>query len=323
LVFSLGALTKMSFLYFVIIIGPVLLFIRVRDSGLRTAFVWLLAFVAAAGPTTFFFLHYGRASLANAKASSFGGLAALYQVAPWQFLRVAFQASPGLALWLTLIGLAAIYLAAKNRPHPTEASFLALLLTLGFLAIVLASPNKQVRYMFPVIVAVPFLFSVVISTKKDSVSTRSAVLAACIVLPCLLGASVLTRYRTSRYSFNKAEAVLAEAGRLHASSLILATDSQTLNVYLLNVASEFSAAHPFIGTLAYNPVMGVPIQDDFRIIGNSDLVVFQDGGHISPRFTNQRVSEYQNYIRQLNLLPIRVGDDMTVFPAHFSPMSRR
>ena len=58
---------------------------------------------------------------------------------------------------------------------------------------------------------------------------------------------------------------------------------------------------------------GVPIEEDFRAISESDQVVFQDRDAMGPPFTNQRASEYERYIRQSGYVPIRVGDDVSVY----------
>ena len=78
-IFSLGA-TKVSFFYFIVIIAPLLLFMRFRYGGIRSALAWLIALVCFSAPTAIFFLRYGRTALANARAASFGGVAGFYHI---------------------------------------------------------------------------------------------------------------------------------------------------------------------------------------------------------------------------------------------------
>jgi hypothetical protein len=85
------------------------------------------------------------------------------------------------------------------------------------------------------------------------------------------------------------------------------------------LAIELSASGASADTLAYKATLGVPIEEDFRAMSESDQVVFQDGDALSPPFLNQRVSEYERYIRQGGSVPIRVGDDISVYSMRCRP----
>ena len=123
------------------------------------------------------------------------------------------------------------------------------------------------------------------------------------------------RHRPNRQSLSRCDAVLAHAATCNARRILLATDSPTLNKDLMDLAIEVrTTGGPVdVGTLAYQAMAGVPIDKDFHVIGESDQVVFQNKDALSPPFTNQRVSEYERYIRQSGHVPIRVGDDLSVF----------
>lgn len=312
-ILSLGALTKMSFIYFLVLILPSLLLIRLRRHGVRNAVLWLGVFLCCSSPTAVYFLRYGRSALTNAQAASFGGLAVLYRVPLWQFLENIVGESPGLALeWAFLIAASAYILIGKRRSW-RDAALIAFLIVLGFLLIVLASPSRLNRYLFPAIVALPFLLAILISEKKDSVSTPTARLAAVLMLAILAIAAAPTRYRDYRQSLIRAEAILAQSQRWGATSVILATDSPTLNAPLLRLALEFSPHGPSVGTLAYQAISGVPLEDDFRSINQADIVVFQEYQHINPKFTNQRVPEYEAYMRQTGAVPIRIAEDLYLY----------
>ena len=87
----------------------------------------------------------------------------------------------------------------------------------------------------------------------------------------------------------------------------------------MNLTSELSSSQTSIRTLAYQAMSGAPIQDDFAEISNSDMVVFQDAARLRPKFTNQRVPEYQQYIQRVDPVPIRVGDDTNVYATRCNP----
>jgi hypothetical protein len=312
-VFSLGALTKVSFFYFIVLIIPVLLFMRFHSNGIRSMLAWLLALVCGSAPAAIFFLRYGQTPLANAKAASFGGLAGFYHVPQWQFLAGMVQDSPGLAISFLLLAAASVYLLIKQRPGLLDADFIACLIVVGFVVVVLASPSKHIRYLYPAIVALPFLMSILLSSKEDSVRPRWAALAATVAFLILVGVAVPTRHRTYRQNLTRAEAILAEAAQSNAKSIVLATDSPTLNVYLLRLTSEFSSSGISIGTLAYQAISGVPIEDDLRTMSETDMVIFQDPRHTNPKFTNQRVPQYETYAQRMGAGRVRIGDDMEMY----------
>ena len=130
------------------------------------------------------------------------------------------------------------------------------------------------------------------------------------------------RHRADRQqSLGRSEAILAQAAGCNAKRIVLATDSPTLNGNLMNLAIEVSAsgASAEVDTLADHDMAIMPIEEDFRAMSKSDEVVFQDKDSLSPPFTNRRVSEYEQYVRQSGYIPIKVGDDVTVYTMRCRP----
>ena len=193
-----------------------------------------------------------------------------------------------------------------------------LLITIGFGVIVLASPNREIRFAFPAIVALPFLSVILLSGDGHPVPRRLAALAAGVVFFGLLAAGVPTGHRADRQSLIRADAVLAQAAECNANRILLATDSPTLNRELMLLAVAVSSPSvPFdTETLAYQVNLGVPIEQDFRMIGEADMVVFQDKEKLFPAFTNQRVPEYERRIRQSGYTLVRIMNDLSVYLLH-------
>jgi hypothetical protein len=232
-----------------------------------------------------------------------------------QFLDHVIRGAPGLMFsFLVTVGTI-IYLVIKRRLLLGPDLF-ALLITIGFGIIVLASANREIRFAFPAIVALPFLTAILLSGRGHSAQGRPAALAAGLAFFGLLAASVSTGHRADKQSLMRADAILAQAARCNAKHIVLATDSPTLNRALTNLAREVSpsVAPLKVDTLAYQAMDGVPIEQDFHLIGEADQVVFQDKEKLYPPFTNQRVSEYERHIRQGGYLPVRIMDDLTVYP---------
>jgi hypothetical protein len=320
-ILSLGVMTKLNFLYFILFIVPTLFLIRLHHGGLRSALAALTAFACWSAPSAIYLARYGGPAFALAKTSSFGRTAEFYHLPLLQFLGDTIRESPGLLLSFVLTVTALIYLVVQRRRIFWGTDFLAFLIMIGFGIVVLASNNREIRFAFPAIVALPFLTGILMSGKEHAVSGRSAALAAGLVFCGLLAASVPTAHRATRQILSRADAILAQAAQCNAKRMMLATDSPTLNLFLIHLAIEVSAsgASVNVGTLAYEAMRGMPIEEDFHTISEQDLVVFQDRDALSPPFTNKRVSDYERYIRKGGHLPIRVGGDLTIYSIRCIP----
>jgi hypothetical protein len=304
-------MTKVSFFYFIVLIVPTLFLIRLHHGGLRSAFAALIAFSCWSVPSAIYWVRYGREAFDAATDASFGTTAEAQFIPLLPFLGNTIRESPGLVLPFVLTAAALIYLVIKRRLMRSWPDFLALLIMIGYVIVALASSNRQIRFALPAIVALPFLTAILMSGKEHSVPGRFAALAAGVVFCGLLAAGVPTGHRANRQSLSRSDAVLVQAARCNAKNIMLATDSPTLNFNLMALAIELSAPGVSVGTLAYQG--GKPIEEAFSLMSESDLVVFQDGDALAPPWANQRVSEYERYIRQGGSVPIRVGEDISVY----------
>ena len=314
-ILSLGVMTKLNFLYFIVLIVPTLFLIRLHHGGLRSALAAHMAFVYWSAPSAIYLVRYGGNAFAFAKTASFGRNAEFYYTPLLQFLSDTIRESPGLLLSFVLMVTALIYLVVQRRRILWGTDFLAFLIMIGFGIVVLASHNREIRFAFPAIVALPFLTGILMSGKGHAVPSRAAALAAGLVFCGLLAASVPTAHRATRQILSRADAILAQAAQCNARRIMLATDSPTLNPFLTHLAIEVSASRASVTaeTLAYNAMNGVPIEEDFLTISEQDLVVFQDRDASFSPFSNKRVLDYERYIRQGGHVPIRVGGDLTVY----------
>ena len=71
-ILSLGLMTKMNFLYFIVLIVPTLFAIRLRHAGLHGAFAALITLAGWSAPAAIYLIRHGRPAFDNTKASSFG-----------------------------------------------------------------------------------------------------------------------------------------------------------------------------------------------------------------------------------------------------------
>ena len=316
-IFSSGAMTKASFFYFIVAIVPILLVIRFRHAGWRNASAALAALVVSSAPAVIYWLRWGRLAWENAKGSSFGATAALFHISFWHFVGSTLRNSPGLVPSLGLAVAGLTLAATKKRTVVRGSDFVAMLIMMGFGAVVLVSVNREIRFALPVIVATPFLVGLLLSGEGGATGGRPALLATAFVFCSLAVAALPMWHRADRKSLSRCDLVLAESARCGAQRILLATDSPTLNLNQMKLAIAASTSQPSLeaDTLAYRALANLPLAEDFSTILESDEVVFQDKDVLSPPYTNQRVSEYEQYTRQLSRSgPIHVGEDVSVYP---------
>lgn len=315
-ILSVGAITKVNFFYFIALIVPILFVIRARNRGLCNAFVALVSLAICSLPAALYWVRYGALALKFAWAASFGHDAPFFYSPLLPFLSGTVRLSPGLLLSGTLLIGEIVYLVIKRREIKWGANALALFVLTGYCIVALASSNREFRFLFPVVIAAPFLVGIVISGRTGYRSQKAALLAATVVFTCVVAAAMPVLRRAERQSIERSEAVLAYAIASNARHILLATDSPTLNYDLMLLAIVLSPSRSSIETttLAWPPLADLPIEDDFRVIRESDVIVFQDKEALNPPFTNQRVAEYEQYIRQqAGDAPIKVTDDISIY----------
>jgi hypothetical protein len=316
LVLSAGVMTKISFLYFVVLIGPTLFIIRLRHSGIRNAGVALFGFVVSSMPAAVYLLKYGGWAFANARESSFGQIADVYHRSVLLFLGDSFRHAPGLVLFFVFVLAALVYLIIKERSFLKEPASLAFLIAFVFGVIVLASANRQLRYAFPAIVALPFLLAVILSGKQIPISRMTAALTAGLVLCALTLAALPVRHRAQRQaSLARCDAVLAQAIKCGYKHILLTTDGPALNGANMYLAMEVTRIPVEERSLAYNALYGVPIDEDFRQIRAADLVVFQDDGDLGSLMNLRvRIPAHRRYVSELReYAPAKVYEDVTTY----------
>jgi len=322
-IFSVGAITKVSFVYFIVCIIPILFFVRMRHSGLRSALLSLLSLSVCALPVALYWLQYGRTVLKYGRAASFGPTANFYYIPFSQFLALTIRQSPGMLLSGIFATVGAGYLVVKRSHVAWGRNILPLLIMVGYCIISLASANREIRFLLPGIIGLPFLIGLLFSGKTYVLPRWQATIASIFVFCCLVAAGIPMLRRPDRQSIARSETVLAQAVESNAKRVLLATDSSTLNYSLIKVAMKTSPSWPSIEIIGldWRAASGLPIEDDFRDIRESDLVVFQEMQALDSPFTNPRVPEYERYTQQqFGDSPIKIADDIRIYGKHHNSL---
>ena len=350
-ILSLGAMTKLSFLYFTGLIAAFLFFVHFNRNGFRSTVAALIGFALSSAPAVLYLLLCGRTVLAYAIAGSFGTLASLAYVPILQYLNDTIRDSPGLLLSFTLTAAALIYLLIGRRSVKLWPDFVALSILIVFGIVVIISPHKEIRYEFPVFLALPFLTAILLSGKRYSAPRPAAALTAGLVFCGLVTGAVPMMHRADRESLAKSNAILAQAAQCNAKHIILATDSPTLNGSLMWLALTVSSSHLIeVGGLpqADEPkILGIPLysndtlpaekgfdrllESDQVVFQNINALFFQNTRGVPPTFFSKeaidapfsnrvsRVAEYERYLRQSGYVPVRVDDDVNVYSMQCRP----
>jgi hypothetical protein len=315
-ILSIGILTKLNFLYFIALTIPLLLLVKARHSGSRNTLLSLLALCVCALPAVVFYLRYGRIIFDYAWQASFGPIAGYYFSPFLKFVGWTLKQSPGMWLSLILLASVGVYLVVKRRDLLWRTSLLPIIIMIGFSTICLASRNREVRFLLPALISFPFLIWIPISSNAQRYSRRKALAMATLSFCVLALAAFPMRHRPDRACLSASEAVLAAAMQSNAKKVLLATDSSSLNANLLNLAIAASPSRPpiEIDSLAWNAGLGTSIEEDFRHIGDVDIVVFQDKTAQDFSTTNLRATEYERYTqRHFGEVPMKVMNGLRIY----------
>ena len=316
-IFSMGAITKASFWYFIVVLVPILFFLRMRNKGLGSALLALLSLSACSIPVIFFCFIYGRTLFENAYASAFGHAAKLFYVPLWKFLITAIRESPGMLLSLTFVLAIFCYVVVKRREFHLGVNLLPLLVMIGYCAICLASSNREIRFFFPGVIGIPFLAGLLISgntMKTPALSPRSSTLVAALVFVFLIIAAVPPCTGQTQ-SIALGEAIVGRASTSGAKHVMLVTNTSTLNYSLLKLAIEIYSPKPDIELTppSFRFITGAPIEEDFRDIREADLVVFQDEMAFDSPLVNSRLPEEEQCARQYFGEPVEVAGGLRIY----------
>lgn len=314
-IFSVGAMTKTSFLYFIVLVIPVLAFLRSRHSGWRNALLALSMLATCSLPVGLYWLRWGVPALRNAWAASFGHDAPFYYIPFWRFVAETIRQSPGMLASIVL-AIGCVAYGVTNRPRlKWNVNLVPLFIIIGYCTITLSSSNRDLRYSFLGIIALPFVVGILMSRGARALPQSSAAVAAIAVFGYLAAVGFSTLHRADRRSIARSELVMAQAANSKAKTILLATDGRTLNWDLLLVASELSPLQGKVetNTLANNAANDQPIAQDFQQIRESDLVVFEDMSTRYPAWANQRAPEYEAYAQKIFGKPVKVVGDIRIY----------
>ena len=205
-------MTKLSFLFFTGLVAALLFLVLFNGNGYRSTVAALIGFAFSAAPAALYLMLCGRVPLANAMAYSFG--TPLVLACSHTSISQRYHSRFAWVAVLFHIDGCRIHISFDwRRSVKLWPDFVALSILIIFGIVALKSPNREIRFEFPVIVALPFLTAILLSGKRYSVRRPAVAFAAGLVFCGLLASAVPVLHRADRESLAMSNAVLAHAAQ--------------------------------------------------------------------------------------------------------------
>lgn len=301
---AVGFGSKLSFGYFAVTMFPLIFWSRLRLRGLRSASI-------AAGMAALMVGGVGLLYLANIEGyfghlinATVGGVAERYAdgLTTRQYLaRVLGSIGPA---WFPLAALAIAAVAFGRGRQSLKIGVLWGLCVLGiYFALVAGSANRDDRFLFPVLVAAPFLLCQMTAAGAG----RPAEVRPTTMLPALgallAGLSLIMAFPTvSRIDLRwvaVADEVLRSVQDRGGSRVVVASDAGQFNIETLILAREIDRARLgtiHIETVVYDEAHRRSLDHSLERLAQADHVVMHVLDGSAPDWTNSRHEQFQRYL---------------------------
>lgn len=298
LLFSLGLLSKLTYLYFGGIFG-LLLIISWRRHGMAPSLVKLAGMAMVSLLPVLLFMRYSPEYWHHAWESAFGPLTAFYNdhIQRWAYLRMSF-AQLGWAYWLGIAALLCLALLRWRRSRETRGfgtAALMFVVVLGYLWIATGSPNKDPRFFWPVWLALPFCAAAATSGASLVPVPIRGIGFAPLALSLVL--SIATAGRFNMHAVAKMQLVLDSLPHNRPITVLIADDEAAYNIETLMLARQLDLREfrkMATGTVIYDIVSGRTPADSIRRLLSADYVIFRwPLDSTAPEWTNRFMPQFR------------------------------
>jgi hypothetical protein len=321
---NVGMLSKVTFLFFLVVVGMALLMIRTDHSGERPVRCAFAAFLFGALPTIIIWRFYGMNFMRFAVFAAWSGGANLWNVpgmTPVGYVR-RYVAQLGLALVPLLVLLALFVRGLLIEKQLRLARLLPIGIILLYLGIAAKSHNRDPRFTIPVMIAMPLCLAWT-SIRKESkpvVVGRAPLLTALLVgtllaLPMIVRPQVAPIRRAGdllRYLCQE-NSVQGQPTRI-----VIATDGPDFNIdtFLLAERLRRDNLQPAgLDTLVYDAINKRSLEEGFRRIDAADYVLFLRSDHIpGADWARVYAQDYRAHCEKFGtLMDAQTSADLDVF----------
>ncbi|QTA84461.1 hypothetical protein [Desulfonema magnum] len=312
---SAGLFCKVTFIYFMGLAIPIIIFLKWRKDGIRYLGITLFGAFLLCLPSFLIWMKFGKLYLGHAWASSWGPRAIFYAAndtsyfAFWErfFHAVNWSVFP-CAIILVLI----FRMILKRQMQWTQ--FLPAVVIFSYLFLCSTSQNSDLRFLMPVMIALPFTMAAALSKSEESryIPRIKNVLILMIIVASVPMTQVPKLDKV--HELTRLFSVLKHHG---VKNILMATDSTFLNTESLLLSKEFLGKNGDtlkIATLVYDDMHARELEYSFERIDKADAVLFEKPLPKEPSFTNKKVKEYHNRaVSVMGLFPQMEVPDVEVF----------
>jgi hypothetical protein len=317
LALNAGALAKVTYGYFALLMVPCLLLIRWRRGGATATIVAAASCVGGCLPSIVIWGLFGAQFLRHAQMSAWGAGSRFYAapgISPLAFAGSYIQAI-GAAFYLHCgLGLAAIWMVARKRVRVLRAAIWPLLVLALYFLLSIQGSNRDLRFFMPAMVSFPFLLVALVPNgpQQGRPAVSKAAFAAAFLVMVLVSLPMTKRPELSNVW--RARDLLVKCGLHGYTRITLATDSPGFNIETFLLAKELlgKPGRKFrIGTLVYDIVHEKPVESGFEVMRHSDVTIFEEPQPVSPEFTNRRAGDYGSYVLRNGRKVTELSDQRT------------
>jgi hypothetical protein len=318
-VIVVGVLSKVTFGFFVVVIGLTLLVIRWRRSGLKPLFSSLVGCLVAAIPAILIWLAYGRNFVRFAILAAVD-LARFYSVPGMTsagYLR-RFVSGLGWGLIPLLLLLVLFVLGMLIEKQGRLVRLFPITIILGYLIIASISQNRDSRFTVPAMICLPLCLAWTNSRTGQKYSRPSLILSGLLVVT-LLSIPMVTRPEIA--PIQRTGQLLGTLSGGRPTVVVLATDGVLFNIETVELARQLGGEYlrpVLVETLVYLESSGRSLEDALDRIDKADYVLFlKPGNSFGPDWTMTRAKDYRAHCEKVGaLMSAQISPDFDVFKIH-------
>ncbi len=300
-VIAVGSLAKVTFLLFVAIAMPVVLWIRFRRLGAKRCLRTAIAGAVCSLPAAIVWAAFGRNFIGHAIGFSFGGGSKFYAVSgatPLGYIQGLLKN------WgwgsLLLVALIPYFVWTIYRSDARWFRIVPVAVLLLYLALCAFSPNADYRFAMPIMIALPFALATGLSTNREQAHPDLASMSIAL-LGCVL-CSIPMLSRPDMTYIRYAGSILDQVAR-PGRRILLATESPFLNIETFLLAREIRSPRLKslnIDTLVYDSIRGRSVNDSLHRMNGADFLLFHKPPlSTEPSWANEHAKEFAEYASRI------------------------
>jgi hypothetical protein len=319
-VIDVGMLSKVTFGFFVLSIGLVLLLVRWRYSGTLPLWYALGGCIAGATPAILVWLIYGRtflrfAILAARDLAPFYNVPGMNALGYWRryFSELAWALIP--LFFLLILFIRGLLIEKQGR----LVRLLPIGIILSYLFTAAMSQNREPRFTIPVMIAMPLCLAWTNLRIASETTVRPAPVLAALLVGTLFAIPMVARPDIA--PIERTGQLLKTLSDGRPTTVVLATDGVLFNSETIQLARELGSENlpPIsLDSLVYDEVNKRSLEDGLKRIDNADYVLFLKPNNApGPDWTMTRTKDYRAHCEKIGtLMSNQISPDFDVFKIH-------